>query len=327
MAIQLALLLLKRDADGDNAFELIVDEGGGFSDQEGGVFAVPGVAEKGYLDVRVTIHTPGGHSSIPPAHTSIGILSRLLVEYERNPYTPKLYVISNTVLIFYCLLVLTSDSRTRGTTVYKTVQCLGEYAPELPSKLRDAIKKSPKSDKALAQVEKFLFEAPQWRALVGTTQAIDLIHGGVKSNALPEESWAVVNHRIDIARCVLALARNCCVMTYNVTSSVDAVKKSDTALLKSLAQQFNLSYTAFGEKLTSADAPSYGSLELADAWGTALEPAPVTPIDGAAYKLLAGTIKATYDHHRADELHKQDIVVAPGIMTGNTGAFTLYRRW
>jgi acetylornithine deacetylase/succinyl-diaminopimelate desuccinylase-like protein len=42
---------------------------GGFSEQFGGVFAVPGIAEKGYMDVSIEVHTAGGHSSIPPKHT------------------------------------------------------------------------------------------------------------------------------------------------------------------------------------------------------------------------------------------------------------------
>ena len=35
----------------------------------GATFAIPAIAEKGYLDVRVEVATPGGHSSIPPPHT------------------------------------------------------------------------------------------------------------------------------------------------------------------------------------------------------------------------------------------------------------------
>lgn len=31
--------------------------------------ATPGVAEKGNLNVLLEISTPGGHSSVPPAHT------------------------------------------------------------------------------------------------------------------------------------------------------------------------------------------------------------------------------------------------------------------
>lgn len=42
---------------------------GGFGSQYGGVFAVPAVGEKGYIDTRVEVTSPGGHSSIPPLHT------------------------------------------------------------------------------------------------------------------------------------------------------------------------------------------------------------------------------------------------------------------
>ena len=31
--------------------------------------ATPGIAEKGYIDVRVEVTSPGGHSSVPPQHT------------------------------------------------------------------------------------------------------------------------------------------------------------------------------------------------------------------------------------------------------------------
>lgn len=37
--------------------------------EHGKVFATPGIAEKGYIDVRVEVESPGGHSSVPPTHT------------------------------------------------------------------------------------------------------------------------------------------------------------------------------------------------------------------------------------------------------------------
>ena len=83
-----------------------------------------------------------------------------------------------------------------------------------------------------------------------------------------------------------------------------------------------MSYTAFGEQLTGKDAPAYGTLTISDAWDTALEPAPISPVDAPEYALLSGTIKATYNSYR--ELEGNDnIIVAPGIMSGNTGASTL----
>ncbi|OBZ74012.1 Carboxypeptidase S [Grifola frondosa] len=269
---------------GENAFFMLVDEGGGFSQEFGGVFATPAIAEKGYIDVRVEVTSPGGHSSIPPSHTTIGILAALLVHYESNPYEAKL---------------------ARDTPMYWKAQCIAEHAPLLSSYVRKAIKRSTKSDRALRTAEEALFADPVFKAFVGTTQAIDLIDGGVKTNALPELAWAVVNHRVA------------------TDSSVDVVKEHDTNLLKSLASDFNLSYTAFGTSVSTQDAPAYGTLTLSDAWGAALEPAPITPIgaDAVPYQLLSGTIKAAYNAHRS--LLGDNIVVAPGIMSGNTGVYTI----
>jgi len=79
---------------------------------------------------------------------------------------------------------------------------MGEYAKDLPSHLRALVKTSVYSDRSLRKLEAELIGDPFYNALIGTTQAIDLVQGGVKSNALPEEAWAVVNHRIATQRSV-----------------------------------------------------------------------------------------------------------------------------
>ncbi|KIJ38420.1 hypothetical protein M422DRAFT_49959 [Sphaerobolus stellatus SS14] len=113
-------------------------------------------------------------------------------------------------------------------------------------------------------------------------QAIDIISGGVKSNALPEQSSAVVNHRIVD------------------DSSVGAVKKRVTKILSPIASKIQ-SFLS-------------GSLIISDGWGRALEPAPVSPSDSAPYDLLSATIKASvYDSRIIDK----EVIVAPGIMTGS----------
>ncbi len=110
-------------------------------------------------------------------------------------------------------------------------------------------------------------------------------------------------------------------------SSLDEVQEHDTNLLLDVAKTFNLSYFAFGKAVTNPEAKSYGKLTLSDAWGAGLEPAPITPTgpDAAPYQLLAGTIKATNRHHRG--FTGDGVVVSPGIMSGNTGASTLYILW
>ncbi|KAK0238696.1 hypothetical protein EDD85DRAFT_827812 [Armillaria nabsnona] len=266
---------------GENAFAFLIDEGGGFTDQYGTIFATPGIAEKGYIDVKVDVASPGGHSSIPPPHTSIGILSALLVEFEEHPYVPKL---------------------SKEDVLYSTLQCYTAHGTKVSKRLRRAMEHSAHSDWALRALEKILFKEAFFKSLVETTQAIDLIHGGVKSNALPEQAYAVVNHRI------------------STLSSVAETQDHDIATVRKLAHKFNLTFAAFGESITEAGALSKGSLTLSDAFGTALEPAPRTPLYGdeaVPWRLLSGTIKSTYNAHRSIT-GNDNIAVSPGMSTGNT---------
>ncbi|KAJ6469326.1 hypothetical protein C8R45DRAFT_837463 [Mycena sanguinolenta] len=260
---------------GPDSFAMIVDEGSGFTSTYGAIVASPGVAEKGSVNVNVEVQTPGGHSSVPPAHTSIGILAALIVHMEANAPVPTLAV---------------------DTPAYNMAACLAAHAPDMPHKLKRAILRAPKSERARQRAEAMLVEDPMTRALVGTTQAVDIVSGGVKSNALPEQAMALVNHRIA------------------TQSSVNATLTRDADLLLPLAERFNLSVTAYGEALTPS-AVAYGTLELSAP--QSLEPAPITPSgkDALPYALLAGTIREVF---RVTRTGVEEIVVAPGIMTGNT---------
>uniref|UniRef100_A0A0W0EU16 Putative carboxypeptidase S n=1 Tax=Moniliophthora roreri TaxID=221103 RepID=A0A0W0EU16_MONRR len=183
--------------------------------------------------------------------------------------------------------------------MYDLFQCFAAHAKDIPSSLRKAIKKSATSDKALRQVEEQLFKDPVYKSLVGTTQAIDVIRGGVKSNALPEQAFAVLNHRIA------------------TTSSGKATQDRDSDLLKPLAHEFNLTFVAFGNQISGSGAPSKGRLTLSAPHK--LEPAPITPTKGTEskpYQVLSGTIKATYNAHRS--LSGDNVAIGPGMPTGNT---------
>ena len=77
---------------GQDSVYALIDEGAGLTVQEltNTIVALPGTAEKGYVDIQVELTTPGGHSSIPPDHTSIGIISELGYIIEKDPYSPLL---------------------------------------------------------------------------------------------------------------------------------------------------------------------------------------------------------------------------------------------
>ena len=108
------------------------------------------------------------------------MISLLIAELEKNPHEPKLNADSPMVNFLSC----TADS-----------------APKFPSKLKHAIGRVEKSlasggkvdKKALKEIENwFAYDssdafplAPSaGKAIVTTTQAIDIINGGVKINAL-----------------------------------------------------------------------------------------------------------------------------------------------
>src|SRR5207302_4988853 len=75
-------------------FQCIFDEGLGVFK---GVFpgltkplALIGVGQKGYMTVRMKVKGQSGHSSIPPAHTAIGLLSRAIARLEDHPMPARL---------------------------------------------------------------------------------------------------------------------------------------------------------------------------------------------------------------------------------------------
>ncbi|GBE85034.1 Carboxypeptidase S [Sparassis crispa] len=273
---------------GENAFSILVDEGGGYSEENGVMIASPSVAEKGKFDVHMEITTPGGHSSIPPPHTSIGILAALIKQIEVNPHTPQIR---------------------RNATYYQSLQCRAAYDPGLPKKIRQLVRKSTKDDKALRALEAELAHTDRsFGAMAGTTQAVDIIHGGVKTNALPENAFLIMNHRIDLS------------------SSVADLKARVANVVVPLAQSFNLSVDAFGVQYGDVErGAAFGHLAISDAFGTALEPAPVTPTVGSRpYELLSGTIMgALGSSNRTGYTDK--VFIAPGMSTDTKHYWKLTR--
>lgn len=148
------------------------------TETDGARFALPAIAERGWQDVKIEISTAGGHSSVPPAHTSIGMLASALVHLENHPQHPHL---------------------DRSSPIYSQLLCRAQYAPKLPEAFRELVKESVKSDVALESLLPILLgndDKGLLRSLLSTTQAIDLIHGGVKINALPEHVEAWINYRV-----------------------------------------------------------------------------------------------------------------------------------
>ena len=75
-------------------FSFLIDEGGAVTDNMiSGLrkpFAAIGVGEKGYLDVELSCMQKGGHSSMPPANTALGIIAKAITKLERKQFPLKL---------------------------------------------------------------------------------------------------------------------------------------------------------------------------------------------------------------------------------------------
>ncbi|PCH34800.1 carboxypeptidase S [Wolfiporia cocos MD-104 SS10] len=265
---------------GEDAFAMIVDEGGHYTVRGGAIMSSPAVAEKGKFDARLEITAPGGHSSVPPHHTTIGMLASIITEIEANPHTPHL---------------------NRSSTYYQQLLCQAAHDPALPAHLKKLIQTSLHSDKTLQELEGELLRSDRmFGPLAGTTQAVDIIHGGVKSNALPENVYLIMNHRID------------------TLSSVSAVKSHITTVVGPVAQDLNLSVDAFGELYGGVGrSAAFGHLQMSDAYGTALEPAPITPTHGSGpYELLAGTIIGALETSNRTGMPRKAFL-APSLATAN----------
>lgn len=150
---------------------LVLDEGGfmgkgilpGLSQRS----AIVGIAEKGYVSLRLTAEAEGGHSSMPTARTAIGALSRAIVRLEADPFP--------TVL--------------DGPTA-RMIEAMAPYQPFAQRFVTGNLWiTSP-------LVERILASNPTGAALLHTTTAPTMLSAGVKDNVLPPEATAVINFRI-----------------------------------------------------------------------------------------------------------------------------------
>ena len=107
---------------GKDSMLMVIDEGTGSERIYGHAFALPATAEKGYLDVKLSVGVPGGHSSVPPKHTAIGILAKFISAIEDGGYPSTFSGPEDPLLQFQV--------------------CAAENAPKYPKSWRDLVRKA-----------------------------------------------------------------------------------------------------------------------------------------------------------------------------------------
>ncbi|KAI5480436.1 peptidase family M20/M25/M40 [Pseudohyphozyma bogoriensis] len=265
---------------GKDSVAFIVDEGGGgVGEMWGTAMALPGTGEKGYIDVTVSLTGPGGHSSVPPDHTSIGIISSIVTALEDAPFSPSLPANSPILSLLQCAATHGELSKSLKTSVLAASQ---------PGK------KGEKGRQKLA--EQYAALGGEERYLVQTSQAVDVISGGVKVNALPETANFTANYRI------------------NIDSSPKDVKDKITKQLFATAKKYKLDVDAFGTTYSFRPSPQSPSRGVLKAIGIGeLEAAPVSLTSARPWEVLSSTIQHAFSNRFPDGL-----VVSPGMDTGNT---------
>jgi carboxypeptidase PM20D1 len=152
--------------------EFLLDEGGVIAG-EGlipGVTrraALVGVVEKATLNVELTVESTGGHSSMPPSHTAVGVLSRAITRLEENQMPARLTPVSEAMFV--------------------------RLAPEMPFARRLLMANLWLFRPLVLSV---LAREPSTAATVRTTTAATMMNGSPKANVLPIKARAIVNFRI-----------------------------------------------------------------------------------------------------------------------------------
>ncbi len=158
--------------DNNLHFYMVLDEGGmivpdpiGGAD---GIFAMIGVGEKGYMDLKFTAKSNGGHASAPGKNTPLVRLGKFMVEAEKAK----------------CFQVQMSD----------TVQeMLSRFAPTMSGIMKTACGNVKTFKPLLEKVMPMI--SPAAAALLRTTLAFTMCKGSNGSNVIPQEAWVVGNMR------------------------------------------------------------------------------------------------------------------------------------
>src|SRR5881275_1671948 len=151
--------------------ELVLDEGGALTTGMVAGISAPvalvGIAEKGYVTVALTAQAEGGHSSMPPDETAVGMLAVGITRLEQHQMPRAI----------------------RGPTA-----AMFDYlGPEMPFGPRLVMANRWLLGGVLAA--KF-GATPQGNAMLRTTTAPTVLQAGIKENVLPSSARALVNFRI-----------------------------------------------------------------------------------------------------------------------------------
>ncbi|ROW09845.1 hypothetical protein VMCG_02165 [Cytospora schulzeri] len=260
-AKQIALHLI--DRYGEDGIAALIDEGPGMEQKSitDSIYAVPGLAEKGYFDAEVVVHMKSGHSLLPPNDNSITVMADLVRKIKETPFE---FLVDRT------------------SPVLDAVFCLAQHDEMFPGYGRGIVEKVDKNVTIIKDhLTMIAALAPSFMPLFQTTQSQAMIHGGVKVNLIPAKTSLRINHRIVHG------------------NTISDVKNHLEEVVKAFIAEFNgntdvehdmLRFNGWDQREV------LNSIGLRALPGST-EPSPITPssVDGTTpYRILQGTTKALY---------------------------------
>lgn len=286
-AAQISKILKKRY--GDDSFAIILDEGGFGSKplDDNTIYVHPAITEKGHSNLFFELHSKGGHSSVPLPHTGIGIISEIVVALEANPYQPKII---------------------RDSPIHKRLICQARYSPNTQPKVEELLRKNDFD----ALAAEFASTSSLNRFVVQTSQAIDLINGGVKINAMPEVVTLAANYRVAHHERPVQVQHKAIQVIANVVEKyglqVDAFR-GDKEYQDYMAELYPSDMLHHSDLKRRDEVDYNGTLVIR---ATKAGAAPVSPVSGPVWDVFSGTIQHAF---ATDD---KTVVPVGDVMTGNT---------
>jgi carboxypeptidase PM20D1 len=151
--------------------EFVTDEGGflskGMMPGVSAPVAMIGTSEKGYLSLELSVETAGGHSSVPPNTSSIGILSGAIHKVETHPMPAHVHGPIGEFLEYGG-----GSASFPMRVVFKNMWLFGPV------------------------VQHILELSPDTNATLRTTAAATIFRAGTKDNVMPSRATAIINFRL-----------------------------------------------------------------------------------------------------------------------------------
>lgn len=150
----------------------VIDEGGAILNLHVGnilnkKLAGVGIAEKGYVDYRVSVSAKGGHSSQPPEHTALGALADVIKDIEGHQFKAKM-----PAFVYELFTKIGKNVSYPARIVTCNLWLLKPLITAVMKKI------------------------PPAASLIHTTTAVTMAEGSPAANVLPQKASVTVNFRM-----------------------------------------------------------------------------------------------------------------------------------